>query len=108
MKAIERKDDNNAFSKHLMIHHPEEEGNIGAFEFCLAELHSQPLPRLASESCYIHNNNVDIPMNSKAEWHQPAVGRVVVTRALEELQEPRAGSVRRRRGGQGEHRGAGL
>ena len=26
-------------------------------------------------------------MNSKAEWHQPAVGRVVVMQELQELQE---------------------
>jgi hypothetical protein len=101
-KAIERRDDKNAFSKHLSIHHPEEEGNTEAFKFTLAELHNQPLPRLTSESCYIHNNNVDIPMNSRAEWHQPAVGRVVITRSLEELQgqEERSSGVGRR-GGQG-------
>ena len=30
-------------------------------------------------------------MNSKAEWHQPAVGRVVVLQDLQELPGRRAG-----------------
>ena len=62
--AIKNKDEKNAFSKHLTLHHPEEEGNTSAFQFSLVELHSKPLPRLTRESCYIHNNNVDIPMHN--------------------------------------------
>ena len=95
--AIRNKDESNAFSKHLAIHHPTEEGNQDAFKFKLMELHSKPLPRLVSESCFIHTKKADIPMNSKAEWHQPMVARVVVTRELEEqTQEP---VQRRARGG---------
>ena len=63
VKAVESKDDKNAFSKHLALHHPEDEGNIEAFKFSLVELHNQPLPRLTSESCFIHLNNVDLQMN---------------------------------------------
>ena len=37
------------------------------------------------ESDFIHRNTSEIQMNSKAEWHQPAVPRVVVTRDLEEV-----------------------
>ena len=37
-------------------------------------------------------------MNSKAEWHQPVVARVVVTRELED-QRQQAGGRRRTRGG---------
>ena len=85
-----------------MIHHPDQVGNVYAFKFSLLELHKQPLPRLASESCFIHSDKVDIPMNSKAEWHQPAVGRVVITRELEELEEQEG-----RRGSQGGGRSRG-
>ena len=92
----------NAFSKHLEIHHPDQVGNIWAFKFSLLELHQTPLPRLASESCFIHSDKVDIPMNSKAEFHQPAVGRVVITRELEELEEQEG-----RRGSQGGGRSRG-
>ena len=70
------------------MHHPAEEGNTKAFQFTLAEKHSQPLTGLTSESCYIHDNDVDIPMNSKAEWHQPAVGRVAVLQDLQDLSGP--------------------
>ena len=41
----------------------------------------------------LHRNTSEIQMSSKAEWHQPAEARVVVTRELEEGQgggvEPR-------------------
>ena len=41
-KAIENKDNVNAFSKHLMIHHPDQVGNVYALKFSLLELHKQP------------------------------------------------------------------
>ena len=97
--AILNKDENNAFAKHLAIHHPEQEGNIDSFRFKLVETHSQPLSRLCSESVHIHTSKAQIPMNSKAEWHAPVVPRVVVTRELEELEQQ--GGAGRGRGGRG-------
>jgi hypothetical protein len=73
--AIERRDEKNAFSKHLAIHHQEREGEVGAFRFTLEEIHSQPLSRLCSESVHIHQDTCEVAMNSKAEWHQPVVPR---------------------------------
>ena len=85
------------------MYHPEQIGNKYAFEFKLEEIHSKPLSRLCSESDFIHRNTSEIQMNSKAEWHQPAVARVVVTRELEEGQsgrvEPRGRGRTRARGG---------
>ena len=81
-----------------MIHHPEEEGNEEAFKFSLVEVHVRPLPRLVSESCHIHTSEAIIPMNSKAEWHQPMVARVVVSRELAKLEQGT------RRGAAGQHR----
>ena len=72
------------------------------FKFTLEEVHGKPLTRLCSESVHIHNNKCDIAMNSKAEWHQPVVARVVVTRELDELQVPGA------KGGRGGGRGRGM
>ena len=89
-----------AFAKHLAIHHPNEENYIMHFKFTLLETHKQPLMRQTSESCFIHNAKVDIQMNSKAEWHQPTVGRVVITRDLPELEQHADGRAVRRRGGQ--------
>ena len=101
--SIRNREESNAFAKHLMIHHPEEEGNQEAFKFALVEVHGRPLPRLVSESCHIHTSEATIPMNSKAEWHQPMVARVVVSRELAELEQGSsrgaAGQHRRRRGG---------
>ena len=102
--AIRNKDESNAFAKHLMIHHPMEEGNQAAFKFNLVETHSKPLPRLVSESCFIHKTEANIPMNSKAEWHQPMVARVVVTRELDDQEQAVGG----RRGGRGGGRGRGT
>ena len=99
--AVEKRDKENAFSKHLAIYHQEREGDVYAFKFTLEEVHSQPLSRLCSESVRIHTNTCEIPMNSKAEWHQPVVARVVVTRELQELAVQGADMrrVRSRRGG---------
>ena len=81
--AIGRRDGENAFSKPLGIHHPEREGDVGAFKFTLEEVHSKALNWLCSESVHIHNNRCEIPMNSKAS---AVLARVVVTRELEELE----------------------
>ena len=102
--AIRNRDESNAFAKHLMIHHPMEEGNQAAFKFNLVEIHSKPLPRLVSESCFIHKTEASISMNSKAEWHQPMVARVVVTRELDDQEQAVGG----RRGGRGGGRGRGA
>ena len=65
-------------------------------------MHGRPLSRLVNESGHIHTSEATIPRNSKAEWHQPMVARVVVTRELAELEQESsraAGQHRRRRGG---------
>ena len=49
MAVIGRKDEENAFAKHLAIHHPDSMGDSGAFKFTLEEVHHKPLPRLCSE-----------------------------------------------------------
>ena len=54
--AIRRKDEENAFAKHLAIHHPGRKGDTEAFKFTLEEVHGKPLPRLCLESVHIHNN----------------------------------------------------
>ena len=103
-RAIANREEKNAFAKHLMIHHPNQQGKQDAFKFSLLEVHRKPLPRLVSESCYIFESEADFLMNSKAEWNQPLVPRVVVTQELEEMEE-HAGT---RQGGQrGSRRGRG-
>ena len=57
-----------------------------------------PFQGLVSKSCHIHTSEATIPMNSKAEWHQPMVARVVVSRELAKLEQGT------RRGAAGQHR----
>jgi hypothetical protein len=102
LAAIRRTDPDHAFSKPLAIYHQEREGAVLSFRFMVEEVHSQPLSRLCSESVRIHKDPCEIPMNSKAKWHQPVVARVVVTRELEELDVQGArgrGARDKRRGG---------
>ena len=79
-KAIEKKDLNNAFAKHLNIFHPEAEGNKEAFNMKILQTFTKPLERKVSEAVLINNSKAAIKMNSKAEFHQPAVARVITTR----------------------------
>ena len=65
------------------------------FRFTLEEVHGQLLSKLCSESVRI-KNTCEIPMNSKTEWNQPVVARVVVTRELVEVQVQGGAGVSRR------------
>ena len=103
VQSIKDRDEENAFAKHLKIYHPDHQGDINAFKFELSGTFSQPLVRQITESVFIHNNSVDIQMNSKSEWLQPMEERVVITRELGELEEQgargRGSRGRNRRGG---------
>ena len=94
--SIRTKNLKNAFAKHLEIYHPEDQGNTKAFKFRVNRTYRKALPRLCCESNKIYDNEAKIPMNSKSEWHAPAVERVVFTREVEEQEAGRRG---RRRGG---------
>ena len=59
------------------------------------------MPRLVSEYCYIQTRKADIPMHSKAEWRQPMVARVTLTRELEGLELVDGGRRVGRGGGRG-------
>ena len=54
------------------------------------------MPRQFTEAVFIHNNDAEIKMNSKTQFRQPAIPRVVTTR------EPPGGE-----GGEGGWRGEG-
>ena len=80
IEAIRTKNVKNAFAKHLRLHHPEQEGNVRAFNITLEKTFRKPAPRLVSEAVCIHTSKAEILMNSKSEWEQPTVERVVATR----------------------------
>ena len=73
----------NAFAKHLHIHHPERVGDDSVFKFSLSAVSKSCLIRQITEGVLIHNSDADIQLNGKSEWHQPS------TRRVEFSQEPR-------------------
>ena len=72
--------DKNAFSKHLQIFHPEQIRQSSSFKLKVESTHSKCLERQAKEGVFINNSKADNVLNSKAEYHQPAVRRVTTTR----------------------------
>ena len=100
--CIERRDSNNAFSKHLEEHHPDRMGDMMAFQFKVARTFKSSLMRQIWEAVKIHGSKATIVLNSKAEWMQPAIDRIVVTREPQQQpqeQQQQGGGVRRRRAG---------
>ena len=101
-KSIRRKEEENAFAKHLAEHHPDRVGEDGHFEFKLEKTFTKAMPRQITEAVKIHNSTASIVLNSRSEWEQPVTDRVVVTRNLPEMGEGRGqrrGQGRRRTGG---------
>ena len=92
-REIRDKDLENAFAKHLNIYHPEYEGDPTVFKITVIQTFRKPLPRQTTEAVFIHNNDAEIKMNSKSEFRQPAIPRIITTR------EPPGGE-----GGEGEGR----
>ena len=87
--SIMRKDIGNAFAKHLAEEHPERQGDIAAFKFTILKTYRKSLYRQVAEAVKIYGSQATIVLNSKAEWHQPSIDRVVVTRDLPERQQVR-------------------
>ena len=82
-KSILRKEGENAFAKHLNIFHPELEGDADSpkvFNIKVLQTFKKPLERKVTEAVLINNSKAEIKMNSKAEFLQPAVPRVITTR----------------------------
>jgi hypothetical protein len=100
-KAIRRKEEDNAFAKHLAGHHPEREGEEGHFSFKVERTFSKPMPRQVFEAVRINSCQADIVLNSRSEWEQPVTDRVVLTRNLPEMGEGRGQGRRGRSQGGG-------
>ena len=66
--------------KHLNIFHPEKEGEKEAFNMRVLQTFTKPLERKVTEAVLINNSKANIKMNSRAEFHQPAIQRVITTR----------------------------
>ena len=90
-KSIERRDQANAFAHHLTEHHPERQGDILAFRFRIEKTFRKALIRQIWEAVRIHGSQATIILNSRSEWEQPAIERIVVDRGLPERQPGRGG-----------------
>ena len=80
--AIRRRDKSNAFHKHLEIFHPENTGDVETFKFKSEQTFKKSLQRQVTEGIEIANSTADDLLNCKAEYHQPALHRVRLTRAV--------------------------
>ena len=77
---VENKDLSNAFAKHLSIYHPDNVGDFSSFYLKSERVFKKCLERQIAEGVEIKNSDAEILLNSKSEFHQPAVNRVTTTR----------------------------
>ena len=79
---IEKCRTSNAFAKHLEIYHKDSVGDTNAFKFKSERVFRKCLDRQVMEGVAISNTECDILMNSRAEYHQPAITRITTTREV--------------------------
>ena len=72
----------NAFAKHLELFHQNEVSKPESFAFKSEGVFKKCLDRQVNEGIAITHTQADILMNSKSEYHQPSVTRVVTTREV--------------------------
>ena len=68
-----------------------------ALNFEILSTFEKPFERQVAEAVAIQNCKADLVLNSKAEWEQPAVERLIVTRELSDLEDRRGAAGRGRR-----------
>ena len=109
--ALRLEDEENALWKHCLVQH----GGVRAeFKMTVVGVHRTPLVRQVNEAVRIVLTKADCVMNSKNEWHQAPLVRIIPMTGLQEdqgigrgsLDQQGGGGIERRRGGRG--RGAGL
>ena len=81
-KDIMDKNVKNAFAKHLESFHPDRQGDPTVFKLKVEATYKKCLERQVSEGVNISNSKADLLMNSKTEFMQPSVSRVVTTRVV--------------------------
>ena len=94
--AIRTGDMSNAFTKHVKEDHPELPNIENAIQFEVLRTFAKPLDRQVAEAVAIQSCKANKLLNSKSEWEQPAVERLIVTRDLPDHEEGRGGGRGRR------------
>jgi hypothetical protein len=82
LKSIQQplQNSHNAFSKHLIEHHPNQPGE---FTVNVVQSYKNPLERQVAEGVKILNMKPDIQMNSRLDHFQPAIGRITINNQLQ-------------------------
>ena len=74
---MRRQDERNGLWKHSEIHHG---GGLSRedLEMKVVESHRSPMSRQIHEGVEIENNGADIIMNSKSEWNNSKIPRIII------------------------------
>ena len=100
--ALRLEDEENALWKHCLVQH----GGIKAkFSMKVIKVHRSPLVRQVNEAVRIIISKADCIMNSKTEFHQAPLVRIIPVTGLQEEQGAGRGSLEQ--GGVGRGRGRG-
>ena len=62
-EEVVKKDDGNAFAKHLASHHPEAQGDITNFNIKVLSSYKKPLPKRKTEALKIQTSEADFLLN---------------------------------------------
>ena len=79
-QSVNMENENNAFTKHLEMFHPERRRDMSVFKIKVVKTFTKCLDRQVLEGTLINNQPVNIWLNSKVEFHQSVVPRVVLKR----------------------------
>ena len=108
LAAMRLEDDENALWKHCQIDH---DGRIAEFSMTVLRSHRTPLVTQVDEAVRIVISRAECIMNSKSEWHQAPLVRIIPVSGLQEDQGAGRGSLQQggerggRRGGSRGRRG---
>ena len=80
IQEIKSQDLSNGFAKHLEVHHKDQVKNPNVFDMKIEKTFKKNLDRQVYEGHRIATNKCDILLNSKSEFHGPAVPRVTTTK----------------------------
>jgi hypothetical protein len=84
-KELEKKSEDSPLWKHSSIHHPDE---TATFKMEVTGKHRTVLVRMCDEIVRIKTSNSNVLMNSKNDWNQPALVRVVAVSGNSQESQP--------------------
>ena len=102
LSALRLEDEENALWKHCLIAH---DGTKAEFSMTVLKVHRTPMVRQINEAVRIIISKAECILNSKSEWHQALMVRVIPVSGLQEDQGAARGSLQQ--GGEGRGRGGG-